>query len=74
MHQNFSAGDVAEGKERVDRYVLEPLQTMACFVGDRYRPITPSGGTGTKVIRMGPIGHVIQIVVPAARIVRLVLA
>ena len=74
MHQEFSASDVAEGEKRVDRHVLEPLQTMARHVEDGNCPISASGSTGPEVTRVGPIGHVIQIVVPAARVVRLVLA
>ena len=71
MHQDFSPRDVAEGEERVDRHVLEPRQTMARHIEDGNRSISPGGSAGPEVIRMGPIGHVIQVVVPARGIIGL---
>ncbi len=72
MHQNLTAGDVAERKEGVDRDILEALQTMTGHVQHSDLPIS-SAVAGPHVVGVSPIGYVIQIVIAKAPIVRLVL-
>ena len=73
MHQDFSASDVPEGKERIERDILKTLQTMTSDTEHRDGTVCRSAAR-PHIIRMGPISHIVEVMIAAAGIIGFVLA